>query len=289
MTVGSLINYVKSLSHEEIDQDLDSAIVVAAINRGIRMLDDLHPRSGTFVARAYTLIYEARQVMQKGMLTVDLEGANALTMIHDIPVTLKFTWASEGEEKTAVRTIEDNTVYLPDITGDGVHAVRVELTAGTLFAFLALYSPFYENRSMIPELSLGRFVYHASAYTDDFLSFQNIPPVTSYGYEIKDYFYSDDSAVIPDTWNADILFEYRKKPVEISIEDLEENSETVSVDVAEDVVMMLPYLVTHDLFLDDNSDVAIRCYNIWETERARYLTERANRRTLFTRHTYKGW
>ena len=60
MTIEGLIRSVRSLSHEEIDQDLDSAVVVASINRGIRMLDDLHSRTETVTLRSFTVAAEVR-------------------------------------------------------------------------------------------------------------------------------------------------------------------------------------------------------------------------------------
>lgn len=288
MTIEGLIRSVRSLSHEEIDQDLDSAVVVASINRGIRMLDDLHSRTETVTLRSFTVAAEVRQVVSAGTLDLEVYGANALTLNHDNAV-LTFRWSEDMEEKSLTRKIDGETVLLRDLLGSVPGTFRVSLESGTIWSMLALSCDAYTSADRIPKILPGRLCYDIGAYTDDFLSFVNVPPQTAYGYPVREYLYNDRNVEMPDTWNTDILIEYRKAPREVTIEDFEERADTATVDVPKDVTMLLPYLVTHDLFLDDNPDVALRCYNIWEAERARYITERANRRTIFRRNTYKGW
>ena len=288
MTIEGLIRSVRSLSHEEIDQDLDSAVVVASINRGIRMLDDLHSRTGTVNIHRFTTVAEVRQPVSAGALDLEISGANALSLNHENAV-LKFCWNADGEEKTLTREIDGDTVLLRNLFDTVPDTLHVSLEQGRLWALLALFGDSYTSADRIPRMLPGRLSYDMRAYADDFLSFNNVPPQTVYGYPVREYLYNDRNVEMPDTWNTDILIEYRKAPREVTIEDFEERADTVTVDVPEDVTMLLPYLVTHDLFLDDNPDVALRCYNIWEAERARYITERANRRTIFRRNTYKGW
>lgn len=288
MTIERLIHYVRSLSHEEIDQDLDSAVIVASINRGIRTLDDLHDRTGTFTVRAYTVGADIEQPMHPGSLDLTVSGMNAIALIHDGAV-LRFTWDKDGEEKSAEKQIHGNSFLISELLGETPQTLRIGLVRGVVWRIMALYSDAYTTAERIPTITHDRLTYDARAYADDFLAFANVPPMLSYGSNVDSYLLDDVYLRLPDTLNADVLVEYRKRPREVTIDDFEERADSVSVDVAEDVVMMLPYLVCHDLFLDDNTDVALRCYNLYETERARYLLERANRRTLFRRKTYKGW
>lgn len=288
MTIEGLIRSVKSLAHEEIDQDLDSAAVVASINRGIRMLDDLHSRTGTVMLHRFTVAEEVRQPVSAGALDLEVFGATALTLSHDNAV-LGFRWSADGEEKQLVRKLDGDTVLLQDLLGTVPDSLHITVEGGIVWQLLALSCPAYTSADMIPRIVPNRLVYSIKAYASDFLSFVNAPPVTAYGCDVRGYIFEGSELTIPETQNADIVVEYRKTPREITIEDYEDQADTVELDVAEDVVMLLPYLVTHDLFLDDNPDVALRSYNLWEVERARYITERSNRRTLFRRNTYKGW
>lgn len=289
MTIESLIRSVKSLSHEEIDQDLDSAVVVASVNRGIRTLDDLHGRQGTINLHAFKTVGDIRQTVYAGELDETVEGANALSLVHDGHIVFGLHYTKDGEKKDINITVESNTVLLSDVfDGTLPEQIRFTLEGGVLRQFVALSCRGYTKAEQIPLFRGNRVVYDMTAYTDDFLSFVNTPPITVFGYNIGEYFCNATVLEFPETQNGELLVEYRKKPRTVTIEEYEENTDTV-LDVAEDVVMLLPYLVTHDLFLDDNPDVAVRAYGIYEAERSKYIAERSERRTLFRRNTYKGW
>ena len=288
MTIETLIRSVKSLSHEEIDQDLDSAVVVASVNRGIRTLDDLHSRQGTINLHAFQTVEDIRQTVYAGEFDETVKGADALSLVRDGDIVCRFRWVKDGEEKSLVATITANTVLLCDLLGETPEEIRITLESGVLRQFIALSCRGYTKAGQIPLFRGNRVVYDMTAYTDDFLSFVNTPPVTVFGYNVGEYFCNATELELPETQSGELLVEYRKKPRTVTIEEYEENTDAV-LDVAEDVVMLLPYLVVHDLFLDDNPDVAVRAYNIYETERAKYIAERSERRTLFRRNTYKGW
>jgi len=287
MTVTELKDAIRSFTHEQTEAD--EAEQVASINRAIRMVNDLNPAVSMAFFRQEKPLYQSDGAIGD---TINLTVENAFAILLNSRGNIALTLT--GAETTADVHCNSEIMKCHRILlSDPLHTATctVTVTATVTDAYVAelvvLGNTDVTKTEALPELYGRYYRYTWKDAVSDFYSETDTPPMTDTGNRIDDYVLQRGVMLLPRDVCGRIMKTYRKKPELLTVDSFTDGD--TRLDVAEDASFLLPYLVVHDLMLDDNQSIAYRAYSLYETERDRYLRERKPANHAAIRRTWNGW